>query len=544
MIIGNKYRLYLLIKIRRFEMKDLKKYAAIILILFVATSISAQTYNLKGWATTTGSGTLTQGNWGMFATFGQPAAGMATQGNYTLYMGIIRPSAVTRFSISGYVNYYRGTFPAVSNTEMCLSNGGVDTVLTDGTGYYDFSSVLAYHDYEVKPRKINAANNPAVSSYDAALVLRHAAQIDTLDTLQVIAGDVSGNGSISAYDAGLILQYVVGFRHHFPAGYRPGEDTVDWAFRPPTRSYNNLSSNQTDQNFRAILYGDPSGNWSGDFFTPKLASQGPNGFLFVNLTDEINTAPISNSQLSNSETQLVMNKPDNTIEQSAKTAIENSKLEIDNSFTTTAELSAHSITYPIEIKDAKDLVSLDLQVSYELNLKPITIKTTETTKDFLVAGTDYNGALRIGIAGALKLNGNVKVMEIVFASKEEVLANPDIRIDWLIQNEGEEALEEQDAVMGNNEPYYLFLLTGKPNPFADEISIRYAVPKTTKLDIKIYNSSGQVVKTLVNETKNYGQYTIIWNGSDEMGKKLTNGIYFIQMTADGMKRKEKVILTK
>ncbi len=523
-------------------MKDLEKYAAIILILFVAATITAQTYNLKGWATTTGSGTLTQGNWGMFATFGQPAAGIATQGNYTLYMGVIRPFSAPRFSISGYVNYYRGSFPAVPNTEMCLSDGGIDTVLTDVSGYYDFSSVLGYHDYQIKPRKINAVNNPAVSSYDAALALQHAAQIDTLDSLQIIAGDVSGNGLVTAYDAGLILQYAVGFLHHFPAGYRPGEDTVDWAFRPPTRSYTNLSSNQTDQNFRAILYGDPSGNWSGDFFNPTMLTKGPTNFLSANLSEERNTEIISNTQLTIAKSQL---SSDKNIEQLAGTEIDNAELKTSNSVSTTAELLTHSLTYPVEIKDAKDLVSVDLQISYDPKLKPNIIKTTETTEDFLIAGADYNGTLRIGMAGTMELNGNVRVMEIVFdclKQSEDCLRQ--IRIDWLIQNEGEETNKGQDAVMGNNEPYDLFLLTGKPNPFANEISIRYAVPKTTKLDIKVYNSSGQVVKTLVNETKNYGQYTIVWNGVDETGKKLTNGIYFVQMTADGTKLKEKVVLTR
>ena len=164
-------------------MKDLKKHAAIILTLFVATTIFADTITLKGWATTTGSGTLTQGNWGMFATFGQPAAGIATQGNYTLYMGVIRPYTAPRYSISGYVNYYRGSFPAVQNAEMCLSNGGIDTVLTDIAGYYNFASILGNLNYQVKPRKINAGNSSAVSSFDAALVLRHTVGMVVLDAL-------------------------------------------------------------------------------------------------------------------------------------------------------------------------------------------------------------------------------------------------------------------------------------------------------------------------------------------------------------------------
>ncbi|MDX9697831.1 MAG: T9SS type A sorting domain-containing protein [Bacteroidales bacterium] len=64
-----------------------------------------------------------------------------------------------------------------------------------------------------------------------------------------------------------------------------------------------------------------------------------------------------------------------------------------------------------------------------------------------------------------------------------------------------------------------------PNPFKQSTTIKYTVPKNgTFVSLKIFDSYGTELKTLVNDIKNAGEYEILFNGFD-----LSNGMYFYQV---------------
>ncbi|HMA61393.1 MAG TPA: T9SS type A sorting domain-containing protein, partial [bacterium] len=64
-----------------------------------------------------------------------------------------------------------------------------------------------------------------------------------------------------------------------------------------------------------------------------------------------------------------------------------------------------------------------------------------------------------------------------------------------------------------------------PNPFNPVTNIRYTLPHSGKVNLSIYNLSGQLVKTLVNEKQNSGKYQIKFNGS-----QISSGIYFYKLS--------------
>ena len=64
-----------------------------------------------------------------------------------------------------------------------------------------------------------------------------------------------------------------------------------------------------------------------------------------------------------------------------------------------------------------------------------------------------------------------------------------------------------------------------PNPFNPETTIEYRLPEKTDVLLIIYNSNGQLVRTLVNKPQQAGYYTISWNGMDERGAKVASGLY-------------------
>jgi hypothetical protein len=72
-----------------------------------------------------------------------------------------------------------------------------------------------------------------------------------------------------------------------------------------------------------------------------------------------------------------------------------------------------------------------------------------------------------------------------------------------------------------------------PNPFNPSTIIKYSIAKSVHTTLKIYNILGQEVRTLVNEIREPGFYTITWNSRDDSGTKVASGVYFYRLSMDG-----------
>lgn len=83
-----------------------------------------------------------------------------------------------------------------------------------------------------------------------------------------------------------------------------------------------------------------------------------------------------------------------------------------------------------------------------------------------------------------------------------------------------------------------------PNPFNPTTSISYSLPKASAVTVEVYNSRGQLIRTLVNEAKSAGNYSIIWNGTDNNNRPVSSGIYFYKMKADSYISTKKMVLMK
>ncbi len=82
-------------------------------------------------------------------------------------------------------------------------------------------------------------------------------------------------------------------------------------------------------------------------------------------------------------------------------------------------------------------------------------------------------------------------------------------------------------------PKYFSLGQNDPNPFNQSTNIRFALPAQSRVRLVVYNITGQQVRTLADEDLNPGYHSITWNGSDQNGRAVANGIYFYRMEAAG-----------
>jgi len=71
-----------------------------------------------------------------------------------------------------------------------------------------------------------------------------------------------------------------------------------------------------------------------------------------------------------------------------------------------------------------------------------------------------------------------------------------------------------------------------PNPFNPETTISYDLNGESIVILTIYDLSGQIIRTLVNDqAMSAGQYKSVWDGRDESGAKVASGVYFYQLRA-------------
>jgi hypothetical protein len=78
------------------------------------------------------------------------------------------------------------------------------------------------------------------------------------------------------------------------------------------------------------------------------------------------------------------------------------------------------------------------------------------------------------------------------------------------------------------EPKQYKLNQNYPNPFNPTTTISYSLAHSSHVEIKVYNILGHEIRTLINEFKENGQYSVQWNGKNSSGKMYLRAYIFIR----------------
>lgn len=93
--------------------------------------------------------------------------------------------------------------------------------------------------------------------------------------------------------------------------------------------------------------------------------------------------------------------------------------------------------------------------------------------------------------------------------------------------------------INNQIPATFSLEQNYPNPFNPSTIIRYSIPKSEFVELKVYDGLGNLIQTLVSENLNAGNYEVQFNGAD-----LASGIYYYQIKAGEFSITKKLVLMK
>jgi len=415
---------------------------------------------------------------------------------------------VKGFQLAGTVKY-QGTGLPILNTKLVLAGQQSATYLTDTNANFNCYG-LHYGNYTLTPQKYGDQGR-AITPFDAALILQHLVGISNLTPYQCIAADVSGDSTISAYDASLIMRYAVQLESKFPTmadsldcwEFVPASFSVNdtnWAFHPNSLLYQPLQSDQFNQDFIGIVYGDVSQNWS----YPTL---GP----------------------------LAIEKFD------ANIALVMDNLKSDRSGT---------MEIPLQLKTLLPICSAEIELSFDAaNFKLIRAAAGELAQGFMVSYHQQNGRAKIAMAGTKAISGSGELLRLSF---QPTSANAPIGGDWLtvryawLNDQPVSILPAAHSAGQSALPKQLELSPNYPNPFNQATGFRISIPEMpdNHVVLAIYNLAGQRVRSLLDETLEPGNYSITWDGSDEDGKAVSSGTYFGLLSANGQLLRQKLLLVR
>ncbi len=83
-----------------------------------------------------------------------------------------------------------------------------------------------------------------------------------------------------------------------------------------------------------------------------------------------------------------------------------------------------------------------------------------------------------------------------------------------------------------------------PNPFNPETTIKYQLPKSAFVNLKIYNLLGQEVRSLVSRDMSAGFQTVKWDGRNNSGIKVNSGMYIYKISAGDFAEVKKMVMLK
>ncbi len=122
------------------------------------------------------------------------------------------------------------------------------------------------------------------------------------------------------------------------------------------------------------------------------------------------------------------------------------------------------------------------------------------------------------------------------ASREGVLAKGapiDQAFDSVLRSQSNSGSSSDGIV-----PEGITLEDNYPNPFNPTTKINYSVKEASKVTLKIFNTLGQEVKTLVSGYQQAGSQTVVWDATNSAGQAVSAGVYVYKLEANG------VVLTK
>ena len=196
------------------------------------------------------------------------------------------------------------------------------------------------------------------------------------------------------------------------------------------------------------------------------------------------------------------------------------------------------------------LKGLNMPIAYGSGLQLVSIEQGNIWPEAsLLLHTNAEGLVEVSCAtlgqNALEGDGNIATLVFnVVGSDTEITLQPMIARSWDNHDIAITYDYTANEDLVNVIPLESYLSSNFPNPFNPSTTIQYGLKEASSVRINVYNSRGQLVRTLINESKAAGTYRVVWDGKDSNNRSVSSGIYYFRMEAQDYVKTNKGLLIK
>lgn len=198
-----------------------------------------------------------------------------------------------------------------------------------------------------------------------------------------------------------------------------------------------------------------------------------------------------------------------------------------------------------------DIIGVDITLNFRpevLQADSVWAGNVVPDEWLILYNTNTPGEVVIAMAGAVPLTGVGALCTLKFTVTGRPNDTTTIHFSRCELNEGSVPCTTDDGlftvvavgIKDNELDMRIFPLKAFPNPFHDYTDIFYQLVKKGKIQVSIYNTSGERVKTLNIQQRNE-LYSVKWLGTNDNGVECKKGIYYLIIEQDNKVVKRKLI---
>ncbi|MFQ6092431.1 MAG: DUF6073 family protein [bacterium] len=230
-------------------------------------------------------------------------------------------------------------------------------------------------------------------------------------------------------------------------------------------------------------------------------------------------------------------------------------IEVEEKYAKTGE----RILLPVSVEAGEAISGVQFTLSYNASrLTPLTPQLTERSAEMELASNAVDGELMVliySLEGKAIPAGHGPIVQVPFKVADFGRRTLDFGLEFKeVIVAGEDCCRALPVEVrpitvkfDRTAPEDYALHQCYPNPFNPVTSIQYSVisdQSPPHVTLKIYNLLGQEVRTLVDEPKEPGYYTVTWDGRDEEGDDASSGVYFYRLQAGSFVSTKRMVLIR